>query len=165
MKCRPWRAYPVEVCDALHARSALVGSPAAKHFGTLLLHQGVRKLSGTTEAQAFKEGLIGKGALEASTRILNQSIEDGKGSELTMQVSIFEFLANGTSCLSRTGSLEVDGFDKLGNAAEIVFGVCFARQSLDIDRDGRVRFLFWPVSECLGRSYFGHRRCRAYRGI
>lgn len=73
-----------------------------------------------------------------------------------MQVSIFEFLANGTGSLSRTGSLEVDGFDKLGDTAEIVFGKGFTRQSFDVDRDGRVGFLFWPVSECAGRSYLEH---------
>lgn len=80
-----------------------------------------------------------------------------------MQVSIFEFLANGTGCLGRTRSLEVDCFDKLGNTAEIVFGECFTRQSFDVDRNGRVRFLFWPVSECMGRSYLGHFGCLPMR--
>lgn len=70
-----------------------------------------------------------------------------------MQVSILEFLANGTGSLGWTRSLKVDGFDKLGDAAEIVFGECLTRQTFDVDRDSRVRLLFWAISEWTGRSY------------
>lgn len=85
--------------------------------------------------------------------ILNQGIEDGQGSELAVQVSIFEFLANGTGSLGWARSLEVDSFDKLGDAAEIIFGECLTRQTFDVDRDSRVGLLFWAVSECTRRSY------------
>ena len=62
-----------------------------------------------------------------------------------MHIAILELLADGASRFRRTGGLERDGFNELGNPGEIVFLVCFRCEVLDRDRHGRVGLLLQRV--------------------
>lgn len=58
-----------------------------------------------------------------------------------MDAAVLEFLADGACGFCRTGRLEFDDFNELGDAAEVVLFVGFAGEVFDRDGDRRVRLL------------------------
>jgi hypothetical protein len=63
-----------------------------------------------------------------------------------MYTSILEFLPQCPCDLLRTGVLQLDHLQQVGDAGEIVFFVRFGGEGLDIDGDGREWFLLFMVT-------------------
>ena len=79
----------VERCYAFHAGGAGVrGCPLTEKDRALLLDFGVGEGVCGCYTEAFEEGFVGEGALEAGPGIFDEAIEDGQGSELLMDVAI-----------------------------------------------------------------------------
>lgn len=91
--------------------------------------------------------------MEARAGILDETVKDGEGSELAMNVAVLELLANGAGSFGGTGSLQLDDLDEVGDAAQVIFLVRLTGERLDVYGDSRVRLLLQRVSALTHRLY------------
>ena len=79
---------------------------------------------------------------------MDEAVEDVQGTELTVKVSVLELLPDGTGGLGGACVLEINDFDEIRDATEVINGYRLTRESLDGHGDCRVRFL---LSDALAR--------------
>lgn len=78
---------------------------------------------GSAHAQALQQRLIGKGALEPLSGVLDETIQEDQGSDLSMNIAILELLADGSRSLAGARGLELDDFNEVGDAAQVLLFV------------------------------------------
>ena len=129
-------------------RVPILGGPAGKQFRAFLPHFRVRQRRRAAETQALEQGFVCEGPLEARTGILDEAVEDVQGTELTVKVSVLELLPDGTGGLGGARVLEINDFDEIRDAAEVIDGHRLTRESLNRHCHCRVRLL---LSDALAR--------------
>ncbi len=85
---------------------------------------------------------------------MDEAVENVQGTELTVKVTVLELLPDGTGGLGRARVLEINDFDEIRDAAEVINGYRLTCESLDGHGDCRVRFL---LSDALARLLEGGR--------
>ena len=59
-----------------------------EHYFALLADLGVSNIVAGKDAQPFKEWLVGESTLEARSGILNQTVQDDQGADLTVRITV-----------------------------------------------------------------------------
>lgn len=131
--------------NPLQPRRALILRPAPEQLSTLIPDIRVRQLRSTAHAQPLQQRLVYESSLEPRSGILDEAVKQNQGADLTVDVAVFELLADGAGGLGWSRGLELDDLDELGDAAHVIFLVGFACEVLDGDGDRRVGFLLFMV--------------------
>lgn len=122
----------VERRDAFHARGLGVGGgPLAEEDGAFLLHFGVGDGVCGCDAETFKEGLVGEGALETGSGVLDEAVEDGEGAELFVDVAVFALARSGpASCWMLGVGGQTYSFFRIALAASVGPSACSLMTSI-----------------------------------
>jgi hypothetical protein len=128
----------VQSRNLLQPRRAAVRGPRAEQLPALVPDRRVGQIARAADPQPLEQRLVAHAPLEPRPRILDQAVEDEERAQLAVDVAVLELLADAPRGLGGACGLELDDFDELKNAGEVLLFVRLGGQVLDRDGDGGV---------------------------
>lgn len=125
--------------DLGQARSILVcNCPLSEEYITLVANLLIHYIISWEDSKTFQQRLVGERLLKSTTCILDESIQDGQSTNLTVRVAIFacksksrvdrcssqsyiQLLSKSSCSFNRSSRLDTDDINQIDDTAEIVF--------------------------------------------